>query len=149
VRTDYHEPQVDSSTPLEVLRHQLQAARAHGEAFGPAWPGAVRVALEDVKPSLKREWRECFEHTRSTWERCFNREVATAAEVALINAGALLDRVPLPDQWCEQCEKPLGAEAIGAYCSRGCTREASKVLAVPEVGSYRGPMQQPQLPAAA
>jgi hypothetical protein len=100
--------------------------------------------------SAKREWRDCMENTRSTWERCFDREPATPAEVALVNARGLIDREPLPDMWCEQCGGPLGADPVGhKYCSRDCSREASAVASVEGFGSRRGPMQHPQLPIAA
>jgi hypothetical protein len=80
MRPEYHEPQVDSSTPLKVLRRHLVAARRRGEAFQAAWPTAVKIALQDVKPSQRREWRECLEHTRSTWQRCFDQTTASTAE---------------------------------------------------------------------
>jgi hypothetical protein len=150
MRPKYHEPQVASSTPLKVLRRHLVAARRRGEAFQAAWPTAVKIALEDVSRPNRREWRECLEHTRSTWQRCFDQEPATPAELAMVNARMLIDRQPLPDVWCEQCGGPLGADPIGhKYCGRDCSREASAVASLAGVGTRRGPMQHPQLPIAA
>jgi hypothetical protein len=78
---------VPSSSPLKLLRQRLGDARARGEAFGRAWPSAVKIALEDVEPSHRREWRECLEHTRSTWQRCFNREPATMGQPSSPTSG--------------------------------------------------------------
>jgi hypothetical protein len=149
MRPAYEEPTVPSSMPLKVLRRHLEDARARGEGFGPAWPGAVKAALDHSKPTHRREWRECLEHTRSTWQRCFDREPATAAELALVNARALIDREPIPDRWCDECGGPVGANPVGRFCGRGCSVKASAVLAVEPFGTRRGPMRQPELPIAA
>jgi hypothetical protein len=146
----YEEPTPPSSTPLKLLRHHLEDARARGEQFGSAWPGAVKAALEDLKPAEKREWRDCLEHTRSTWGRCFNREPATERELALRHVRTLIDREPMPDRWCDHCGGALGNQSIGnnsvAAPARGTRR---RVLYVDGHGMIRGPMQAPELPLAA
>jgi hypothetical protein len=148
MRPAYEEPTVPSSMPLKLLRHHLEDARARGEQFGSAWPGAVKAALEDLKPAEKREWRDCLEHT-STWGRCFNREPATERELALRHIRTLIHREPMPDRWCDHCGGALGNQSIGNFCSRSCSRDASKVLYVDGHGTIRGPMQAPELPLAA
>jgi hypothetical protein len=150
MRRAYEEPTVPSSSPLKLRRQHLEDARARGEQFVPEWQGAVKVALEVAKPSQKREWRDALEHTRSTWQRCYDRQPATPAELALVNARVLIDREPLPDAWCERCGGPLGADPIGhKFCSRDCSREASAVASIAPFGTRRGPMRQPEVPLAA
>jgi hypothetical protein len=90
-----------------------------------------------------------MEQTRSTWQRCFDREPATPAELALVNARGLIDREPLPDRWCEHCGGPVGANPVGRFCGRDCSVKASAVASVEPFGPRRGPMQQPQLELAA
>jgi hypothetical protein len=149
MRAAYDEPAAPSSAPLAVLREHLEDARARGEGFGSAWPGAVKVALEAAKPAHRREWRACLETTRSTWKRCFDRELH-APRRRLVNARTLLDREPLPDRWCEQCGGSFGTTAVGdKFCSTGCSHAASAVISVEGFGSRRGPMRQPELPLAA
>jgi hypothetical protein len=149
MRPAYEEPTVPSTIPLIVLREHLEDARARGEGFGPAWPGAMNAALEAAKPSDRREWKDCLEQTRSSWERCFHRQPATAAEEALVNARGLIDREPIPDRWCDECGGPVGANPVGRFCDRGCSVKASEVASVAPFGTRRGPMRQPQLPLAA
>jgi hypothetical protein len=149
MRAEYEEPITPSSTPLVLLREQLEEARVRGEAFGPAWPAAVEAALDHAKPSDRREWKDCLESTRSTWERCYLREPATRPELALVNARGLIDREAMPDRSCEQCGNPIGDNPVGRYCGRKCSVKASEVVQVAPFGTRRGPMQQPQLPLAA
>jgi hypothetical protein len=151
MRPEYEEPQVQSSTPLNLLRQHLEDARTRGEEFGYCWPSAVTTALTTVRSKRERlEWKWTLERTRTVWQRCFERQPATAAEVALVNARVLLEREPMPDVSCEQCGGPLGDDPIGhKYCSRDCSREASAVVSIAPFGTRRGPMRQPQLPLAA
>jgi hypothetical protein len=109
----------------------------------------MKAALEQATPSHRREWKDCLENTRSTWQRCFDGEPATPAEVALVNARALLGREPMPDRSCDECGGPVGANPVGRFCGQECSVKASAVLAVQPFGTSRGPMQQPELPLAA
>jgi hypothetical protein len=150
MRRAYEEPTVPSSSPLKLRRQHLEDARARGEQFVPEWQGAVKVALEVAKPSQKREWRDALEHTRSTWQRCYERQPATAAEAALVNARVLIDREPLPDVWCEQCGGPLGDDAVGhKYCRRDCSHPASAEASIAPFGNRRGRCSTRRLPIAA
>ena len=88
---DYGEPRVGTTLPLVALREQLAAARSRGESFGECWPATVKGVLAGVDPKARREWRECLERTRSTWEACFLRRSATPGEEALVAVKDMLE----------------------------------------------------------
>ena len=118
---DYLEPRVGTTLPLVALREQLAEARSRGESFEACWPATVKAVLSTVRPPLRGEWRRCLERTRETWERCYQRVPATPAELALEQAHILIDRKPLPDRACSECDGPMPARAksICAECRRG------------------------------
>jgi predicted nucleic acid-binding Zn ribbon protein len=116
------EPQVGTTQPLTALRERLAASRAAGESFEECWPATVRAVTAGLERNARAEWRACLEHTRSTWERCFDRLPPTAAELALERARVLIDRQPAPDRSCSVCGDPIPADkkAAAVYCSRPC-----------------------------
>jgi hypothetical protein len=122
---DYAEPKASSIRVLVALREQLAVSRAAGEPCGKCWPATVEAVLAPLGAPARREWRVCLERTRSTWERCYERTPATQAEQALERAHVLLEREPLPDRACVQCDGPLppGARHV---CSKEC-RQATEV----------------------
>lgn len=119
---DYLEPKVGTTLPLVALREQLAEARTRGESFGSVWP--VKGVLGQVDPSCRREWRECLEQTRSTWERAYDQLPPTRGEQALERAHILIDREPLADRACASCGRPIpdAAKRNAEFCSRECRR---------------------------
>ena len=135
-----------STEPLTELRHQLADARRRGKGFNECWAVTVRGVLRAVPQAKRKEWRDALEHTRSTWQRCFDREAATPAEEALVRAVGHIERDPLPDRWCGQCDGPLpaGTNAGREFCSKACANAATGVI---DRGGAVGPRAVPDLPA--
>jgi hypothetical protein len=63
--------QVVDATPAITLRHELARARAGGEDFEAAWPGAVRRAVAGAHPSARADWRTVLGAHREVWEEAF------------------------------------------------------------------------------
>lgn len=133
---------------MEALREQLTEARSRGEDFAECWPGAVKTVLSTMRPPLRREWRRCLERTRETWQRCYERSPATPTEEALEQAHVLIERKPLADRSCVQCDGPLpaGAKQRAEFCLKKCRGEAE--VRDRHLGPA-GPRQVPALPALA
>ena len=96
-----------------------------------------RRRLDAENPGL--EWRECLEHTRSTWERCYERQAATPAEAALMRAAETLEREPLPDRACRGCGGAVTGRARAEFGSDQC-RKLFHNAHTPRGGE---PLQQP------
>lgn len=70
-----------SPEPLVLLRLELSRRRRAGAQFAGAWPIALRVVL--AASGDGQEWAGILEATRPAWERAYDREPATRAELAV------------------------------------------------------------------
>ena len=110
------------------LAEALRIARGRGEPFALAWGWAVHRATAG-RPD-RASWAEVFAETREAWRRSFEREEATAGDLAL---AALATDAPgveeLPARACEGCGADLDAvgklRSNALYCSDDCRRRAA------------------------
>ena len=117
------------------LREHLIHARGRGLAFDDAWADALERALRmERDPFEQRAWAKALAGTRSTWQRAFDLEPASAWELAV---SALFDpeREPLEGDdaegagidGCPRCGGVIPATRgkLALFCSRACAQRAS------------------------
>jgi hypothetical protein len=134
--------------PFDLPRPAHMAAfladrRRRGAPFPEAWSDALEVVCRFARE--RDSWLVAFVETRDSWQRAYEGEPATAAEVTLGDlAPALigdLDGDGAAVRRCAHCDRPLPAnlKPTARYCPGGRCRRAAAYERERRIADRRNP----------